>query len=171
MKHHRICKTALALTCVPWLAIAATSAGVRPGLWEIQTTSDLMRRAQISPENVRDWKALAEDYGIDTSQIPAGDEPSQVCITPTMANSSRPPDVHDAESGCSTKNATRNGNKFSLEFVCSGPQLKGTGTAAGTFTTAEKFVGRTRFKGVAKGIPVDEEADIKGQWRHSDCGA
>lgn len=170
MKQHLMRHAVLALVCTPLLLMAATNPIVRPGLWEITTTSDLMRRARISPETVRDWKAMAEEYGIDTSQIPAGDEPSQVCITPTMASAPHPPDVHDAESGCTTRNATRSGNKFRLEFTCSSSQLKGSGTAEGTFTSAERFVGRTRFNGTAKGVPVNEAADMSGQWKSSSCG-
>jgi hypothetical protein len=144
---------------------------MRPGLWEITTTSDLFRLAQISPGGLQNLKDLAEQYGVDISQLPAGEASSQVCVSEETANTRDIPVFYQAELGCSTKNATRNGNRYRFDFVCSSPELNGNGTAEGTFTTQQSFTGRSRFKGTAQGIPVNEQADISGRWVNADCGA
>jgi hypothetical protein len=165
--------TLLALVCASsFIASTAHSADhVRPGLWEITTTSELLRLApQLSPDSMDTLKDLAEKYGVDMPQIQKGAATSQVCISQETANSNELPIFYQKELGCSTKNATRNGNKYRLDFVCSSSQLKGNGTAEGTFASPVSFLGRTHFEGVAHGIPVDEQADISGRWLGSSCG-
>jgi hypothetical protein len=141
-------KILLALACVSALGTpSANSAGnsIRPGLWEITTSSDVLRLAQIAPERAQELKDLAEQYGVDISGLLMGEASSQVCITPEMAASDKPPALHDPEWDCNTQNATRSGNRYRYDFVCSSPQLRGKGTAEGTFTTPERFSGHTRF--------------------------
>ena len=159
----------LALGAVTTAGATTATTNIRPGLWEIKTTSDIFKLAQLSPESIQNLKNLAELYGVDISQLSMGKTSSQVCISPETANASTPPNFHDPDSGCKTKNPARNGNKYSYEFTCPGPQMKGTGTAQGTFTTPEHFSGKTRFSGVAQGIPVDEQGDISGRWVGSNC--
>ena len=144
---------------------------MRPGLWEITTTSDLFRLARITQDGLQNLKDLAEQYGVDISQLPMGEASSQVCVSKETANADDIPVFYQAELGCSTKNATRNGNRYRFDFVCSSSELKGNGTAEGTFTTPQSFSGRSQFKGVAQGIPVHEQADLSGRWVSADCGA
>jgi hypothetical protein len=166
--------TLLVLVCAfIFMMSTANSAdnNMRPGLWEITTTSDLLWLApQISPDNMQGLKDLAEQYGVDIPQIQMGEATSKVCITQEMAEQQNLPIFYQSELGCTTGNAIRNGNNYRLDFVCAGPQLKGNGTAKGTFTSPESFTGRTQFDGVAQGVPVNEHADISGRWINSDCG-
>ena len=162
----------LALACVPALGAASASAAgntIRPGLWEITTSSDALRLVKVAPERAQELKDLAEQYGVDISGIPMGEASSQVCITQEMAASDKPPALNDPEWGCNTQNATRSGNKYRYDFVCSSTRLRGKGTAEGTFTTPERFSGHTRFSGAAQGIPVDDRAEISGRWINSKC--
>lgn len=150
--------------------IAAANSTIRPGLWEVTTTSDMLRLTRISPESLQNLKDLAEQYGVDISQMPTGEASSQVCVTPETANSDRVPNFYDAELGCETQSATRNGNRYRFDFVCSSAQIKGKGTAEGTFSNPQQFTGRTHFNGTAQGIAVNERADIRGRWLGADCG-
>lgn len=144
---------------------------MRPGLWEITTSSDLLWLApQVSPENMQNLKNLANKYGVDMPQIQMGEAISKSCITEKMAEQQELPVFYQSELGCNTKNATRAGNNYKLEFVCSSLQLKGNGTAEGTFTSPERFSGRTHFEGVALGVPANEHADIGGRWIDANCG-
>ncbi|HEY8119271.1 MAG TPA: DUF3617 domain-containing protein [Methylophilaceae bacterium] len=169
-KARQILLALLALSAVTITNAATATANMRPGLWEIKATSDIFKLARLSPESIQTLKTLAEQYGVDISQLQIGETSSQVCISPETANASIPPNFHDPDSGCKTKNPARNGNKYSYEFTCPGPQMKGTGTAQGAFTTPEHFSGETRFSGVAQGMPVDEQGDISGRWVSSNCG-
>ena len=167
-------KTSIALVCASlFLMPTANSAdnNMRPGLWEITTSSDLLWLApQISADEMKNLKDLAEQYGVDMPQIQMGEAISKVCITPEMAEQQKLPNFYQTELGCSTQNATRTGNKYRVEFVCSGPQLQGNGTAEGTITSPVSFSGQTQFAGNAQGVPVNERADISGRWINASCG-
>jgi hypothetical protein len=144
---------------------------MRPGLWEITTSSDLLWLVpQISPDQMQNLKNLAEQYGVDMPQIQMGEAISKACITQEMADQKELPNFYQNQLGCNTKSATHIGNKYRMDFICSSPQLKGAGTAEGTFTSSESFLGRTEFNGFAQGSPVNEHADISGRWINSSCG-
>ena len=143
---------------------------MRPGLWEMTTTSDLLRLVpQIPPDQMQNLMNLARQNGIDMPQIQNGAAISQVCISQEMADQKIPPDFYQNQSGCTAKNATRTGNKYRLEFACDNANLKGNGTAEGTFTSPERFSGRTEFDGVAQGNPINEHADTSGRWVSAHC--
>ena len=159
-------------------AANADEANMRPGLWQITTSSDLLKLApHLSPDQMQNIKDLAKDYGIEMPQIENGAAISQACITQEMVNQKTLPNVYNAELGCTTKNvnpsknATRSGNNYKVDFVCASADLKGNGTAAATITSPEAFTGQTNFTGEAQGNPVNEKADINGKWINASCGA
>lgn len=159
---------------VPLFATIANGAEInmRAGLWEITTTSDLLKLAPyISQDQMQSIKDLAKDYGLDVPQIENGAAISQVCITQEMVNQKILPNFYQAQLGCTSKNATRSGNIYKVDFVCTSPSLKGNGTATGTITASEAFIGQTNFNGEAQGNPVNEKADINGKWINISCGA
>lgn len=157
------------------LALSASDASsaehnMRPGLWEMTTTSDLLRLIpQISPDQMQNLIRLAKQNGFELPQIQNGAAISRVCITQEMTNQENLPIFAQNQAGCSTKNARRNGNRYSVDFVCAGSQLNGNGTAAGNFTSAESFSGRSEFTGMAQGSPVNEHADVSGRWIGASC--
>ena len=155
------------------LVLPAKSAEInmRPGLWEITTSSDLLWLVpQIPPNQMQNIKDFVKEYGFDMPQIQNGAATSNTCITQEMANQKNPPDFYQNQLGCTAKNTSRIGNKYRMDFVCASAQLNGNGLAEGTFTSSESFSGRTQFNGVAQGNPVNEQADISGRWISSSCG-
>ena len=158
----------------PLLAVTAHAAenNMRAGLWQITTSSDLLRLApHLPPDQMQSIKDLANEYGLEMPQIENGAAISQTCITQEMANQKTLPNFYNAELGCKSSNATRNGNNYKTDFVCNSADLKGSGTAAGTIKTPETFTGQTNFTGTAQGNPVNEKADISGKWLNASCGA
>lgn len=156
------------------LSTAAKSAepNMRPGLWEVTTSSDLLWFVpQIPSDQMQGLKDLAKEYGVDMPQIENGSAISKTCITPEMANQKNPPGLYQNEMGCVAKNVSHVGNKFRLDFDCSNDQLKGKGSAEGTFDSTEKFTGRTTFNGDVQGNPVNEKADVSGRWLNVSCGS
>lgn len=154
------------------LVSAAHSAEInmRPGLWEITTTSDLLRLVpQIAPEQMQNLMNLARQNGFELPQIQNGAATSRTCITQEMADQKILPDLYQNQSGCTAKNAIHSANKYKLDFVCTSSTLKGNGTAAGTLTSPESFSGRTEFDGIAQGNPVNQHADISGRWINASC--
>ncbi len=168
-------KILIGLTLIaPLLAATAHAAetNMRPGLWQITTSSDLLRAVpHLPPDQMQSIKDLAKDYGLEMPQIENGAAISQTCITQEMTNQKTLPNLYNARLGCTSKNATRSGSNYKVDFVCASPDLKGNGTAAGTITTPEAFTGQTNFSGEAQGNPVNEKADINGKWLNASCGA
>ena len=168
-------KTLIGLTLIcPLLAATANAAdnNMRPGLWQITTTSDLLLLVpHLPPDQMQSIKDLAKDYGLDMPQIENGAAISQACITQEMADQKMLPNFYNAELGCTSQNATRSGNDYKVDFVCDSADLKGSGTAVGTVTSPEAFTGQTNFTGTAQGNPVNEQADVNGKWINASCGA
>lgn len=168
-------KVLIGLTLITPLLADTTYAAennLRPGLWQITTTSDLLRLApHLPPDQMQSIKDLAKEYGLDMPQIENGAAISQTCITQEMANQKTLPHFYNEQLGCTSKNASRNGNNYKIDFVCASADLKGSGTAEGTITTPENFTGQTNFSGEAQGSPVNERADISGKWVNTSCGA
>jgi len=167
-------KPLLALAFVSALLVSTANAAeinMRPGLWEITTTSGLLRLVpQIPPDQMQNLMDLAKQNGFDIPPIQNGAATSNTCITQEMADQKNLPGFYQNQLGCSAKNATRNGNTYRLDYVCASAQLKGNGTAEGTLTSREGFSGRTEFEGVAQGVSVNEQADVSGRWISSSCG-
>ena len=162
----------LVLVSALWTPTAhAAETTMRPGLWEVKTTSDLLNLAsQIPPDQMQQLVSLARQNGIDLPPIKNGAAMSSVCITQKMADQKNPLEFLHNQSGCSAKSASHVGNTYRLSFVCANPNLNGNGTAEGTFTSPESFTGRTHFDGVAQGNPVNEHADLNGRWMSASCG-
>ena len=168
-------KILIGLTLItPFLAATANAAdnNMQPGLWQIETTSDLLLLVpHIPADQMQSIKDIASEYGLEMPQIENGAAISQTCITQEMADQKTLPNFYNAELGCSSKNATRNGNNYQVDFVCNSADLKGNGTAAGIITSPQAFTGQTSFTGTAQGNPVNETADINGKWMNASCGA
>ena len=164
----------LTLIC-PLLATANAHAAendIRPGLWQITTTSDLLLLVpHLPPDQMQSIKDLASEYGFEIPQIENGAAISQTCMTQAMADQKTLPNFYNPQLGCSSKNATRSGNHYKTDFVCDSADLKGSGTAEGTITSPEAFTGQTNFTGTARGNSVNERADINGKWMNASCGA
>ncbi len=159
-----------AALCNPFSAQA--EGDVRPGLWEVTTTSDLLRLVPaIPPDQMQRLMNLARQNGFDLPQIQNGAATSRACISPAMATRQSLPIMYQHQAGCSTRNATRDGNQYRMEFVCNSASVKGSGKAQGTFANAENFAGQTAFDGTVQGTPVNERADISGRWLEANCGA
>ena len=156
----------------------AAETNMRPGLWQITTTSDLLLLAQhVPPDQMQSIKDLASEYGLEMPKIDNGAAISQACITQEMSAQKTLPNLYNAQLGCTSqnvnpsKNPTRSGNNYKIDFVCNSADLKGNGTAVGTITNPEAFTGQTHFSGEAQGNPVNEKADINGKWINASCGA
>ncbi len=144
---------------------------MRPGLWEITTTSGLLMLAeQIPPEQMQNLANLAKQYGLEMPAIKNGAASAKVCVTKEMAQQKIPPTLYHRQSGCEAKNATRVENRYSADLACNSDQINGTGKTEATLTTPESFTGLTQFKGSVRGVAVDERANTSGRWVSVSCG-
>ena len=150
----------------------AAETNMRAGLWQITTSSDLLLLVpHIPADQMQGIIDIATEYGLEMPQIENGAAITQTCMTQQMVDEQTLPNFYNAQLGCSSKNATRNGNNYKTDFVCNSEDLKGNGIAQGTFTSSQTFTGITNFTGTADGNPVNEQADINGKWLNASCGA
>ncbi len=144
---------------------------MRPGLWEIRTSSDLLRLVPHIPEDqMQNMQDLAKEYGLEMPEIENGAAISRTCITQEMANQQALPQMYQEELGCVSESATREGNAYKMNFTCNSVKLKGNGSAQGVITSPQTFSGSTQFTGQAQGAAVDEKAEIAGKWLGASCG-
>ena len=143
----------------------------RPGLWEISATNDLLALApQIPSDQMEKLRGLARQHGFDMPKIENGAASSRICITPEMAAQNTMPDLYQQQSGCTTRNAVRNGARYSMDISCSGGQVRGSGRSEGMLESPERFSGTTTFNGTVQGNPVNERAQTSGRWVAPSCG-
>lgn len=152
-------------------AVAPSDNGMRPGLWEVSTTSPLLKLApQISPDQMAKLRQLAGQYGVGMPDISSGAATGKVCVSPAMARQNILPGLDQTRSGCRSLNARRTGSHYQAEISCASANISGSGVAQGDFTTPETFTGRSKFAGTVQGMPVDEQAETSGRWISADCG-
>ncbi|MCB1984649.1 MAG: DUF3617 domain-containing protein [Burkholderiales bacterium] len=165
-------KTLISVICLTVMIIPASAAqnNIRPGLWEVTTTSDLLALVpHIPSEQMQQITHLARQYGLIMPKIQNNAATSQVCITQAMAAQDIPTYFYDGQSGCSVKNATRSGNRFQIDLICDNAQFQGSGTAEGIFTSPEEFTGHTEFDTIVMGNPVFATAETRGRWIGERC--
>ncbi|MFV1921152.1 MAG: DUF3617 domain-containing protein [Methylotenera sp.] len=149
----------------------AKSIQMRPGLWEIRTSSDLLWLVpHISADQMQNMQDLAKEYGLEMPEIENGAAISRTCITQEMAAQEELPELYQEELGCVSESTIRDGNAYKMNFTCNSSQLKGKGTAQGVITSPQTFTGSSQFKGKANGADVDEKAEVSGKWVGSSCG-
>ncbi|MES2831652.1 MAG: DUF3617 domain-containing protein [Pseudomonadota bacterium] len=160
------------LMAMPLLAAAEAEKSMRPGMWEVTTTSELLKLAsQIPPEQITNLRALAKQYGLEVPEINGGSATAKICVTPEMAQRNIMPELNQRYAGCESSNANRFGDHYSVDIRCESQQIRGKGSASGVFTTAENFVGKSSFDGVVQGMPVTQQAETRGRWVAATCPA
>jgi uncharacterized protein DUF3617 len=143
---------------------------IRPGLWEITTTSNLLAMVpNIPSQHMQQITSLVEQYGLQMPQIQNGAATSKVCITQQMADQEVPSHFYESQSGCTVKNVSKTGNHYKVDLVCTNAQFQGTGIAEGSFTSPEHFTGQTEFDSVVQGMPVFATAETSGRWIAENC--
>lgn len=168
MKHQTI---AYSFTIFIYATTAnAAEISIKPGLWEITTTSNLLSlAAQVPPDQMKNINDLAKEYGVELPEIKNGAAKSITCVTPKMAKQQVIPSTFENQAGCTVGNITRNGNAYRMNYVCKNPQFEGNGVAQGTLIDAQHFTGQTTFTGAVQGNPINEQANIQGRWQAANC--
>ena len=143
---------------------------IRPGLWEITTTSNLLAMVpHIPSQQMQQITNLVEQYGLQMPKIQNNAVISNACITQQMADQEVPAHFYESQSGCSAKNAIKTGNHYKVDLSCSNAQFEGTGIAEGYFSSPEQFSGQTEFDSVVQGMPVFATAETSGRWIGENC--
>jgi hypothetical protein len=159
----------LLIAATAWAAPPAEPAP-RPGLWEVSATSALLALVpQIPADQMARLRGLARQHGFDMPKIENGAASSRICITPEMAAQNTMPDLYQQQSGCTSRNAVRDGARYAMDVRCDGPRVRGTGRAEGMLEGPERFSGTSSFDGTIDGTPVREQAQTSGRWIAASC--
>jgi len=165
MKRTLIAILLVSLTGITAEAVAAGK--MKPGLWEMTMKSDALKAMpKIPPEQLEQMRKL----GIKLPSMQDGGMTNKVCISKEMAERDHPPEMNRKETGYESKNFQMSGNDYSVDIVCDGPDLKGTGKAKGHFSSGESFSSAYDFTGTAHGHPMRQHAETTGKWLGADCG-
>lgn len=163
--------TAASILSLSMLCSSATvwAAGqIKPGLWEMTIKSDAFKDIpKMPPEQLKKMREM----GINIPQMQDGGMVSKVCITREMAERDDAPQMNQKESGCQSRNYQRSGDSYSLDIVCDGPSMKGTGKMKGSYSGSERFSSTYDFKGTAHGQPITHRQESSGKWLNADCGS
>lgn len=166
-------KTAVSLLIctLSGISVAASAAeNMKQGLWEMSMKNPEMAKQmeqlkKLPPQQLEQMKKM----GISLPQSQDGTITTKMCISKAMAERDHPP-VDRKESGCQSKNFQRSGSSYSVDIVCDGPNMQGTGKAKGTFSGNTSYASTYDFKGTSHGRPVDQHIETSGKWVNADCG-
>ena len=155
------------------LIMSATSwatNNIRPGLWEITTTSNLLAMVpHIPAQQMQQITSLVEQYGLQMPQIQNNAVTSKACITQQMADQEVPTYFYESQSGCTVNNVAKKGDHYKVDLSCENAQFQGSGIAEGSFINPEYFTGQTEFDSVVQGMPVFATAETSGRWIEENC--
>jgi len=168
---------AVAALVLPLAAVAAPHQ--KPGLWQVSTQMQMSgagmpQQPQIPPEQLAKMQAM----GIQMPQMSPGggmamNHSSQICITPEQAARDEAPSTGNDQ--CQVTNTSFSGSTYSATVVCNSPQMQGTGTIKGTFSSDEAYTANMHFTGTMQhgphSGPVDMTTNVTGKWQGSDCGS
>lgn len=146
-----------------WPAAAATKQ--KPGLWETTIRMDLGdSMPQIPPHLLEQMRGAGVEMPFAEPVV------HRICLLPEQVAQDTVPEFSDPDSGCATRNITREGDRYSGQIACNG-RLRGQGTLQMSLTSSESYVGSTDFSGVAEGsLPVTLHSEFSGRWLGADCG-
>ena len=146
----------------------ADAAGkMKAGLWEMSIKSDAMKAMpKMSAEHMDQMKKM----GINMPILEDGLIKTKVCISKEMAEQDPATSAHQNHSNCKPKNVVQNGNDYSMDLICDGPELKGVGMVKGNFNGSDTVRSSYDFKGTSHNRPVNHHTETTGKLLSADCG-
>jgi hypothetical protein len=164
---HKDAVSILLLSILCWSTAVWSAGPMKAGLWEMTIKSDAMKSMpRIPPEQLEKMRQM----GVNVPQIQDGAIVTKVCVSQEVAERDQPPQMHQGDAGCQSKNFHRNGNEYTVDIVCDGPRLRGQGTAKGKHLSGESFSSTYDFKGTVQGRAVNQHQESSGKCLSADCG-
>lgn len=156
------------VACVATISPVHAAGKLKPGLWEMSIKSDAMKSMpKIPPEQLEKLKQL----GIAMPKTESdGSMVQKVCISKEMAEREPHQISQRPDQSCKTENMKQDGNSYSLDLICDGPNMKGKGTVKGSYDNNESFRSSYDFQGVARNRPISNHVQTTGKWLSADCG-
>ena len=155
-------------TSLLFIASAHAAGDMKPGLWEITMQSEAMQSMpKIPPEQIERMRKM----GVELPQLQDGAIVSKVCITPERAQREQWLQANRHANDCTTGTPQAQGNSYTADIVCNGPNVKGKGTLKASFASDASFSSSSTFNGTVGGQPVKDHSVTSGKWLSADCGA
>jgi hypothetical protein len=144
----------------------ALAAHGKVGLWNVTSSTDVA----LSPK-------LAEQAKKSGMKMPAAQPVTvQMCMSREEVESSIPPHLDKAATGCDTKVVTQTAAVLEAHMTCNGTKkanaisMVGTGTIHIAYRGAEHYTGSYTFRGTTNGAQTNLTTNFKGDWLKADCG-
>nr|WP_315472935.1 DUF3617 domain-containing protein [uncultured Undibacterium sp.] len=146
--------------------IAQAQEKMKPGLWEMTVRSDMLKSMPaIPPAQMEELKKR----GIKIPAMENGAAIQKMCVTAEMTDKVGKNPLQNNPGDCKEKSSSRTGNTSTVEMVCDGPRLKGTGIIKATYSD-KTLQSVYDFKGVSNNRPVNQHIETSGKWLSTDCG-
>ena len=146
---------------------AYTAGKMSPGLWEMRMQSDAMKAMpKMPPAQIEQMKKM----GITMPSMQDGTMKTTVCISKEMTEQNPATITNKSHASCQPKNLIENGNEYSMELHCDGPELKGIGIVKGSYGTNKSMRSSYVFKGTSYNKPVTQQMETTGKWISPECG-
>jgi hypothetical protein len=155
MARHLLALAALVAVTLPGAALAGHG---KAGLWSVSSTTQMN---MTMPGMGAGDRAMA---------MPATSHTTQMCMSQEEVDSSAPPHIDQAGTGCTTKLLSATATSMKAAMTCNG-RLKGSGQMQITYRGAEHYQGTYDFKGQVEGNATAMTTRFKGDWVKADCGA
>lgn len=154
-RHMLICAVIFAVM-LPGAAVAGHG---KAGLWNVSSTTQM--HMSMPPGMETAGKPMA---------MPATSHTTRMCMSQEEVDSSSPPHVDEASTGCITKLLSATTSAMTAAMTCNG-RLKGTGRMQISYAGAEHYRGSYSFTGQVEGNPTTMTTRFKGDWLKADCGS
>ncbi|MFZ6799832.1 DUF3617 domain-containing protein [Undibacterium sp. Di24W] len=139
---------------------------MKPGLWEMTVRSDMLKSMPaIPPAQLEELKKR----GIKMPAMGNGAAIQKMCVTAEMTDKVGKNPLQNNPGDCKEKSSSRTGNTSTVEMVCDGPRLKGTGIVKATYSD-KSLQSVYDFKGESNNRPVNQHIETTGKWLSADCG-
>ena len=162
-------------------ALPALAQNMKPGLWEIDTTTSAMadprlrqmlemqkqQMANMPPEQRKMMEDMMASHGAGGLTIsPDGGMHVKACVTPEMVARNQLP--MQQRGNCVHKRAPLVGNSMTMSFSCTNPAVSGEGSA--TFSGDTAFSMTLQTVATLNGRKHASSMSSSGKWLASGCG-
>jgi len=160
-------------------AALAESPPIKPGLWEVTTSSPQIngqtmpdmsaqmaeQMKKMPPQMRQQIEAQMKAKGVQMAPAGGGGMAVRVCITQEALAQNR---WQQTEGRCQNTAMNKSGATWTWSFTCTEPPASGEGRT--TFQGNEAYVNELHMNTERKGKPMSTVMTHRGKWLSADCG-
>lgn len=137
---------------------------LKPGLWNVTSTTKMANMPQLPPQVM----AMMKAHGMPGLGQPVT---TQICLTgKEPAGTDIAAQLSRGQAKCTSHVVSQTANSVTAEIACHG-MMEGTGRSATTWQDNAHYQGDYSFKGTMHGMAQDVQSHYAGNWVKADCGS